>query len=1337
MLNLLFEMQALSTAFTLILLSWSAAAESIHYVRHNASSSGNCPLQPCLLLDQYIQESSKYFKTESTFIFLPGKHFLKTSLNITAVSNISFRGAQDNSHSTIICSDAITATNVTSLEIKGLTFILSLDQLNGQSSSLVFISSQEVAIANSVFQNGSIYSPGRAILSTDSEVTITNCLFESNKGDNGGAIFAEQGTFIILIGNTFTRNQATERGGAIYAEESTISLTGSVMNNFSRNSGNISGGAIYSTGSTIVTRYNNIFHNNFLTGERNSTGGAIGMVAGSSFIASGYVDFINNEAILGGAFFMNNTEAEFRQCSIMFKDNVAKYLGGGMYSNYSSFTTDDRANLTFIGNTAETIGPSEVCGVMCFYVSILTNETSQINNNMSSILINNSGTGGGALFMEKTEGSITLYDIYARDNMDGAVGILYSTVKCTRTSFFEKNSNHGNGIFTITGSTVTIEGSITLDHNYASAVTAIMSTVEFKGKTIISSNFGRLGGGGINSTKSSMIFSGMTSLHNNSGHIGGGILTERGTIEFKDSRIAFSNNKATANGGGLYASSTAITMQSYSSVIFSLNSAELGGAMYLRSNTTLMFSWYSELTTTDNSATEYGGAMYHEDVVNIVQCRNVTDIIRNTQEGIASIPYSFLQFDQSLTNPRNACPRINSHNDSAGKDGDYLYGGLLDRSRLQDTGFLSNKYLVPYDYFTSSRCKLIFPVSDEHNAITSQPFQLINCDDDDIHFQNNITVYRGQTFKLQIVALGQGKSNVTATLTALISLNARLKLNQSSQYISRSCSEVTYNLYSTKKYETLTIFPQGPCQTIGQASTFLNVTFRPCPDAFNQSNEECVCEDRLKYYNATCVIEDGVSILRNEGINFWMQALYINHSYSGLILYPSCPAEYCTADTVNISLEDPDVQCASNRGGVLCGWCTNGSSLWLGGSRCDVCSNFYLLLILPFALAGIALIIFLSFLRLTVASGTINSLILYANIVQANRRAFFPSNRADVLTVFIAWLNLDFGFEICFFDKMDIYVQTWLQFVFSIYVWMLISMIILSSRYSITVSKWLGYNPVAVLATLLLMSYNKILKVIIDVFSSVDLEYPDDKKVTVWLKDGNLPYLHSKHLLLSIFTLLVLVFIFLPYTIFLLLGYLLYRLRSRKWYRWLLIRIKPLLDSYYAPYKANTRYWTGSLLIVRCVLYIVFSFNSLSGTTYSLLSINIVFAVVGSMTWLIKGIYRFYYIDVIEVSVYMNLIALSAAAGMLPESSKEIASYVLVGIFFATAMGIFTYHIHLTYIAKSALWLKIKSRIPRYWWDKENPAADLNKVVPCKPEPIKAVTQTHIQVQLREPLLES
>ena len=496
-----------------------------------------------------------------------------------------------------------------------------------------------------------------------------------------------------------------------------------------------------------------------------------------------------------------------------------------------------------------------------------------------------------------------------------------------------------------------------------------------------------------------------------------------------------------------------------------------------------------------------------------------------------------------------------------------------------------------------------------------------------------------------------------------------------------------------------------------------------------------MCEDRLAQYNATCVIEGGISIWRNKEVAFWMNASYLaNGSYGGLILYRSCPTEYCTTDQVNISIDEPDIQCAFNHSGVLCGRCADNYSLLLGGSKCGTCSNIYLLLFLPFALAGIALVMLLSFLRLTVAIGTINSIILYANMIQVNKRAFFPSNQINILTVFIAWVNLDFGFEICLYNGMDVYIQTWLQFIFSLYVWILIGLIIITSRYSMTISKIIGSNPVAVLATLLLMSYNKILKVIIDVFSSVNLDYPNKRLVTVWLKDGNLSFMSSKHLYLSVFTLLVLVLVFLPYTFFLLLGPLLYRLPDRKCYRWLLINIKPLLDSYYAPYKKKTRYWTGFLLLLRCALYAVFSFNSLGGTKYSLLATNIVFSFVGSIVWLSKGIYQCFYIDVLEVSVYLNLIILSASAAILPEVYSIIVSYILVGIIFITSLVIVTFQIHLQCTSKARLWVTIKSKFQSYY-DKSNSMTDYFNMATNKREPVKSTSNT--VVSLRELLMEN
>ena len=103
----------------------------------------------------------------------------------------------------------------------------------------------------------------------------------------------------------------------------------------------------------------------------------------------------------------------------------------------------------------------------------------------------------------------------------------------------------------------------------------------------------------------------------------------------------------------------------------------------------------------------------------------------------------------------------------------------------------------------------------------------------------------------------------------------------------------------------------------------------------------------------------------------------------------------------------------------------------LGKPRCLKCSNIWILLLVPLALAGILLVGVLVVTNLTVSVGTTDGLILYANIVQPNKAIFFPGkSSSSFLSVFIAWLNLDLGIETCFYSGLDAYAKTWLQFVF-------------------------------------------------------------------------------------------------------------------------------------------------------------------------------------------------------------------------------------------------------------------------------------------------------------------
>ena len=139
------------------------------------------------------------------------------------------------------------------------------------------------------------------------------------------------------------------------------------------------------------------------------------------------------------------------------------------------------------------------------------------------------------------------------------------------------------------------------------------------------------------------------------------------------------------------------------------------------------------------------------------------------------------------------------------------------------------------------------------------------------------------------------------------------------------------------------------------------------------------------------------------------------------------------------------------------------------------------------------------------------------------------------LVGFISWLNLDLGIETCFYDGMSTYVKTWLQFIFPIYIWAIVGLIIFISQHSRRMSRILGSNPVAVLATLILLSYAKMLRTIISALSFTTLQYPHDETQVVWLYDANIKYFSGKHIPLFVVALLFFVFLFLPYTLLLLL----------------------------------------------------------------------------------------------------------------------------------------------------------------------------------------------------------
>ena len=287
------------------------------------------------------------------------------------------------------------------------------------------------------------------------------------------------------------------------------------------------------------------------------------------------------------------------------------------------------------------------------------------------------------------------------------------------------------------------------------------------------------------------------------------------------------------------------------------------------------------------------------------------------------------------------------------------------------------------------------------------------------------------------------------------------------------------------------------------------VTQLPCPTGFIKIKGECQCDSSLTEYNIECDINDQ-TILRHA--NSWISATTHNNSYTYHISL-HCPFYYCLPHSSHLNLSNPNSQCQFNRSGVLCGHCQQGLSTIFSSSHCHHCSDINLLIIVPIIVAGLALVVLLFLLNLTISEGIINPFILYANIISINDRMYFPNdNKFTPSHMFISLANLDLGIPVCFYNGMDNYAKMWLQLAFPFYLIFIAIALIVASRYFPTVQRLTARRALPVLATLFLLSYTKILLTVSSVLFSYSTitHLPSEHTTIVWSVDGNVPFTWSK-----------------------------------------------------------------------------------------------------------------------------------------------------------------------------------------------------------------------------------
>ena len=464
----------------------------------------------------------------------------------------------------------------------------------------------------------------------------------------------------------------------------------------------------------------------------------------------------------------------------------------------------------------------------------------------------------------------------------------------------------------------------------------------------------------------------------------------------------------------------------------------------------------------------------------------------------------------------------------------------------------------------------------------------------------------------------------------------------------------------------------------------INVTFTICdcppgfqPDKLDKSNCTCGCDPKIQAYVSKCQAQ--TKTLTRKG-NVWIT--YLNDTSTpndyNYLVYPYCPLDYCLPLSSNVQIDlgatnGADNQCANNRSGLLCGSCQPDFSLSLGSSHCVQCPHswqrYLPLTLLAAVFAGILLIIIIMIFKLTVAVGTLNGLIFYANIIDSSSATFFPSSSTKLFYILLKWLNLEIGIDMCFYDGMTTYWKTWLQLAFPVYVIALVVIIIVMSRYSQRFSNLIGnQNPVATLATLILLSYTKLLRIIITALSMVTLDYPDGSHKTRWLPDATIDYSDGKHILMVLAAIFILL-IGIAFTLLLLLWQWIVR-----WVKY--TEVHHFVEPYLAPYLSKHRYWTGLLLLARIVVYLTISLNGTGDPSINLLVIIVIMSGLLFLKGQFGQIYCNWKIDLIEMVCYLNILLFSAVRLFTIEGRNEtVAAFISGLLMLLLLLCILAYHI--------------------------------------------------------------
>ena len=1245
-------------------------------------------IPPGYALQDYL--CSGALKSNTTVVLYDGEYRISsgTPCNISNGSSITITGSSMK-NTTVRCEGegrVLQFRSVQKLTLERMTFI---------SCEIQLVSIENTVITNCTFQSSSM-GQGAIWSQSSTNINITSCALQNNSATYGGAIMLDRSTGNVSITYcTFQNNSGIGGGGAVFLSGSTgnVSITYCTFQNNSATYG-IGGGAVYLFGSGNVSITYCTFQNNSGIGG----GGAV-YLSGSGNVSITYCTFQNNGAIYwgrGGAVHLSGSNnVNITYCT--FQNNCGRAVSveryeptGNVSITYCTFQNNSATDGDDGGDGGGAVYLSGSIGNVCITYCTFQNNSSTY------------GIGGGAVYLLHSAGNVSIIYCTFQNNSatygGGAVFLLGSTgnVSITYCIFQNNSATYGGGAVFLLGPT----GNVSITN-----CTFTKNTADYGAAIYVTNSLGHL------------LLLDVVIKDNH--------CTWGGAIYFDGVKVDIFGNTPTGSQFSSNSPQGAIQgqnglLQLHGNITFTDNRGVYGGAISLSNDVQLYFYEGCRVEFSRNVATRFGGAIYN---------------VWGLKDTTISPPPCIIRFIKNrLVQPSSFS--ITFTDNHAQQGGHAVYATPIYVCGMEC--FENDNHCFPSDgglagYFT------ITPLPEDINdtQVLSSPahVHLCGCSDPKLCnvaslYQRKVTTYPGGTVRLNVTSVDDGNNLSPGVVytqidtSGITSQNIALGPRQEAQWIGKVCGTIEYQIYGPKMASFKLLLSNNNPDIF---PAVIEVELLPCEPGFTLSPTgviKCDCSLFFTSLGVVCDTSDGTVIRNNK--NNWI-GLYNNTLPA---LASTCPLDYCDSTINKLSLGRPEDLCIGGRTGILCGHCHGNNSVIFGSSKCQVCTDMWLITLVMFAVLGVLLVAALFFLNLTVTQGTLYGLIFYANIIQVNTSIFFSQSILNPIKVIVSFVNLDLGLPLCFYDGMDDADKAGLQFVFPAYLLILTMTVIVLCHYclqrsptSSTSSCWyrfpiiIGERAVGVLSTLIYLSYSKLLRTVVDVltYSTVHLPTGD---MYVWFYDGNVEYLHGKHIALFVVAMVTCTLFLLPYTFALTFIPIIERYSEHnRLFNYLhkkANQMKPMNDAHYAPYKGEWRWWLGVRLWLLVMMY---SLNPVYSSDKPSLLLSIQATVVILFTIAQAGIkpfgqshqqtdrctrYTIFYnrlYNCLDLFYLINYIALAMSMSYILEQSSDQAQMtvvtvgILVGLYVVVLMVTVLYHLIVVILKACKMHDRVREKI--------------------------------------------